>query len=389
MEASLWKSRMPTTVLFFVNGFVIASWAARIPSIKASLGLGQAELGIALLLASIGALVGLNIGGAIASRYRPRSVATVAGVAFCLALPPLAFAPDLAALAGGLFVLGLCSGFMDVSMNADAAALEKLYRRAVMSASHAFFSWGGLAGAAAGAIAAGLAATPGSEFLAVAALGVVAVVAAGLTPNPEVPTEPPAPAFSWPSKAVLAIGLVAFCAAITEGSIIDWSAIYLHGTLKTSLAVAALGLGAYSVMMATVRLTGDRLSSSLGAPRVVRAGFAVCMVGLVLALTVPAGAAGILGFALVGVGAATIFPLAMSAAGSAGGTSAAASIAAAATCGYTAFLVGPVLIGVVAQALSLRVALTFVLALLVAGFLMAGAVRGGGGVARAPEIEVL
>jgi len=375
MNTRPWPTRLAITILFFINGFIVLTWAARIPTVKSSLGLGQAAMGAALLCASLGALPGLNIGGALAARFGARRVATPSGIALALALVPISLAPNLVALAGALFVLGACLGLMDVSMNVDAVSVEKLYQRSIMSAFHAFYSWGGLSGAATGALAVAYGISPRAEFLAAAAASISVLLLSGLLPNPILNDKPAAgPAFARPTRAVLAIGVVAFCVALVEGSMSDWGALYLHGAAKTSLAVAALGLGAFSVTMATGRLAGDRLADRHGRTRLVRSGFAVCCLGLGLALLVPIGAIGILGLALVGAGAATIFPLAMSAAGSTRGHPAAHAIAAAATCGYTAFLVGPVAIGLLAQVLSLRVALVLVLGVAATGFTMAGAV---------------
>jgi hypothetical protein len=165
------------------------------------------------------------------------------------------------------------------------------------------------------------------------------------------------------SRALLLLGIVAFCGLVAEGAVADWSAVYLHDTLKTGPGFAALGYAAFQCTMAGVRFFGDGFRTRFGETNVVRASGTLLAIGLGAALLVGQPIATVIGFACVGAGAASIFPVAMSAAGRVQAVSRGSAVAWLATFGYTGFLAGPPIIGLLAQTFSLRVALcTVVLA---------------------------
>jgi hypothetical protein len=261
-------------------------------------------------------------------------------------------------------------------MVAQSVTLQRFHARPITTGFHAFFSLGGLAGALVGGVVAGADVGPVAHLALVAAL--LAALAAGAAPAllpATVDAAPSGPSFARPSRALLALGTIAFCILVGEGAMADWTAVYLRDVAGTGPGLAAAGYAAFSLTMAGGRLVGDALTVRLGAPRLVRGGGLLAAAGLALAVAVPTSWAAVAGFAGVGAGFAAIFPSVLAAAGRTPGQSAGAAIAAVSTLGYTGFLAGPAAIGLIADATSLRVGLgvVAVTSLLIAA--LAGAMR--------------
>jgi hypothetical protein len=266
-------------------------------------------------------------------------------------------------------------------MNAQAVAVERVYRRRIMSSFHAAFSFGGLAGTTAGGVVASLGVGLAPHLFGVAALMLVAFILACRRLLPaSVDVADGGPAFARPTWALAGLGFVAFCVLLGEGAMADWSAVYLRNVLETGPGLAAAGYAAFSLTMAAGRLFGDRLVELLGPVALVRLGGAVAASGLATGLFLSTPAAALAGFAGVGLGLSIVFPTALSAAGRAKAVAAGPAIAAVSTCGYFGFLVGPPAIGFVAELLGLGGALFIVVLLSGAVVVFAGSVgRGAGG----------
>ncbi len=371
-------ARIAVSTIFLVNGAVLASWLPHIPAVKARLHASDAGLGLALLGMAGGAVVALPLAGRLIARFGSRVMTATAALAFCLAMPLPLFSPSLPALGLALALLGACNGLLDVSMNAQAAAIEHAAGRAIMSSFHALFSVGGVVGAllAGGSMAAGV--SDASHVVAAALLALVVVVGAlpALAPDDRT-REPRGPAFVRPSRALLGLGALAFLGLLAEGAMADWSAVYLHDTLGASPALAATGFAAFALAMAAGRFAGDALTDRLGAPRVLRVSGAVAAAGLGAALLVGRPAAGVAGCALVGLGIANIIPLLFSAAARVRGVEPGRALSAVATTGYLGFLVGPPLIGAVAEIAGLAAGLALVTGACALIAARAGALPGG------------
>lgn len=369
------STRIAVALFFFVNGFIFANWVGRIPTIEDKHHLDKASLGIALFAAAVGALVTLPTTGWLIARLGGRAVTVAAGLGYCLVLPIIALAPSYTALWMSLFLAGMINGAMDVAMNAQGVLVENTYRRSIMLSFHAMFSIGGLIGAGFAAL---LATTPLSRhFTLVSVMMALVVVAAARYLVPAPPARHHV-AFARPSRALVALGLVVFAAAVTEGAMGDWSAVYLKDSIGTSANVAALGFAGFSLGMTIGRLTGDRIAGRFGPVRVVRLGGLVTALGLGLALLITNPLVVIVGFAGVGLGVSAIFPLVYSAAGRTPGITPGAGLAAVATIGYGGFLAGPPVIGLVAHGTNLRFGLAIVALLAVMIVLNAQAVQRAG-----------
>jgi MFS family permease len=375
MNQSLRLARISCGIVFFLNGFGLANWAARIPDLRRQHGLSEAELGFALLFIALGSLIGIPLAGRLVGRYGSRMIALGFGVVFAIALAFLPGPSTSLGLLATLLVFGISNGGLDVAMNAQAIIIERAYSRPILSGFHALWSVGGLSGASlAGVVAAhGI---PYSQHL----LWIGLVLSVWFVIMPRLMLTGDAERASSRklglklTRPLLLLGIVAFCGLVAEGSVADWSAVYLHDTLKTGPGFAALGFAAFQCSMATVRFFGDGFRARFGEGNVVRASGTFVAIGLGTALAIGQPIATIVGFAVVGVGAASIFPVAMSAAGRVQGVSRGSAIAWLTTFGYTGFLAGPPIIGLLAQSFSLRVALcTVVLAGVVIAMLSSAA----------------
>jgi MFS family permease len=352
------RTRLAVALIFGLNGMALANWIARIPDVKQQLALNDQRLGLVLLCVAAGALVAQPTVGWLIGRMGSRHLTTVMLIGFCLSVILPGQATDMLALMGALFVFGACNGGLDVAMNAQAALVEQRYARPIMSSFHGLWSIGGLLGAALGGLIATQEVSVRTHLFSVAIVAVVIAVLATrwLVVDDDV-RHAAGPSFALPPRALVLLGLIAFGVLFCEGAIADWSAVYLREGLHSSPAIAATGYAVFSLLMAAGRLTGDTLALRLGPAWVVRGGGALVALGIAVAVVSDLPVIAIVGFGLIGAGLACSFPLILSAAARTPGVSANTAIAAMATVGYTGFLIGPPLIGTVAEAVTLRGAL--------------------------------
>ena len=357
-------ARLATLAVFFVNGLLLANWVARIPAIQIRLGMNEGVLGLTLMGLSAGVIVALSMAGGIVGRFGSRNVTLVAGIGLCIVLPFLGLMTTPLALFVALFVFGVFLSTMDVAMNAQAVAVEQHAAKPLMSSFHAAFSIGGLAGALFGAALAAQAVDTVTHFVIASVLSLAVLLFSSrylLDVSGE--KQEGGRLISLPPRILWGLGAVAFCVAIGEGAMTDWSGVYLAQEIGTTAAFAALGFAAFSLTMTIGRLTGDWLTTRFNPVKIVRFGGLLAAVGLMAAVFTSNEYIVLLGFAAVGAGMANGIPLAFSAAGRFPGISAGAGIAGVATIGYAGFLAGPPVIGLIAEATSLRISL-FLVALL-------------------------
>jgi MFS family permease len=370
------RLRLAVTGVFALNGALFATLFSRMPALKAGAGLDAGELGMALFVGSAGLMASQPAAGAAAARLGSRPMVMAGAVLYGGLLPLAPAVSGPAGFAAALFLLGAGSGVLDVAMNAQGALAERRHPRRIFSSFHAAFSFGALAGAAVGGAVAESGVGPQSHFLVVGPLCAVSgLLLSGWMASGVEDATPRGPRFARPSRALVALGAIGFCALFAEGSVGDWSAVLLSEERGASPGLAAAGLAAFSLTMATGRLAADPLAESFGPAAVVRAGAALAGAGLGLALLPFAPLVGVAGFAVMGAGLAGVFPLALGAAAREPGTAPATAIAAVSTSSYVGFLVGPATIGTIAQLGTLPLALAVVLPLAGAAALLAPAVE--------------
>ena len=354
-----------TRLIFLVSGIGMASWAPMVPYAKARLGLDDAGLGLVLLAFGGGSMVSMPLIGLLTHRYGNRKVISVAGLLLCVAIPLLAIVPNVLTLMLALLYFGAMLGAVDVAMNAHAVEVERRDGCALMSGFHGLFSIGGLAGAAmmSALLALGLPLWTGALAISLLLALIVLSQRSSLFSGVDDVAERAA-VFSLPRGLVLLLGVLCFVSFLAEGSILDWSAVLLRDFRGFSAASAGIGYACFSVAMAAGRLTGDSVIARLGPAWTVRAGAGLAAIGFLLVAMASWPAASLSGFVLVGLGASNIVPVMFSAAGRLPGTAPAISIATVTTLGYAGLLSGPALIGFLAHASNLPVALAVVAGML-------------------------
>jgi predicted MFS family arabinose efflux permease len=378
------RGRVATSLAFLLFGTVLGAWTARIPAIKLRLGLSDGELSVGLLAFAAGAITGMQVVGRLVDRYRGARVLVPVALAEGPVLVLPALAGGVATLAAALYAFGTVHGALNIAMNAHAVEVERARQRPIMSSFHAVYSVGGFLGAAIGGVFAHAGVGATVTFLAVgagavtlaawaAAWALPATVAGDGTPAIPLlaigrPTAPGGRRPSAPAGGVGILGLLVFCCLVGEGAAADWSSVYLRESLGSGAGFAAAAYAAFSLMMVSGRLVGDRLAARLGPVTLVRASGCLAAVGLGLALVVGHPVAGVVGFGCLGAGLSVIAPQVFSAAGNRDPARAGQAIARVASVGYLGFLVGPLAIGAVAEVTGLPAALAIpaVLALFVA-----------------------
>ena len=361
--AAAWATRG----FFLLAGICTATWAAMVPLAKARLGLDEAQLGIVLLCMGVGSVAAMPLAGLLSHRHGSRAVMVLSGGLTCLAMPTLAVAPSAVVMGATLVGFGGAIGILDVSMNAHAAEVERRDGRPLMSGFHGAFSVGGLVGAVAmsGLLGAGVALGVCVAAVAALLLATIAALRGALLSHAD-PGTPLRALMTRPPAAALLLGALCLVVFLTEGAMLDWVGVFLRSHREFSAAGAGLGYAAFSIAMATGRLLGDRITARLGPQQVVRLGSLVAACGLVVAMALPGPAAALAGFVLVGLGASNIVPVLFSAAGRLPGTSVGMALATVTALGYAGMLAGPAVIGFVAAASSLPIALGGIAVLLLA-----------------------
>ena len=356
------------TVIFFVNGVLFASWTAHIPHVKAALRLEDGPLGIALLGAPVGSCLAMLLVARLLPIFGSRRIVRVTLVGYCAAGPFVGLAGSQAMLFVALAVWGAFQGTLDVSMNTQAISVEKQARRALMPGFHGSWSLGSFAGAGLGAIGVAIGLSLSTQLLLLATPCLLIGGWLTLAMIPDVHVDQPEQASDasgartrrrvWAAIAVL--GAIAIADMLCEGAAADWGAVYFRTSLGVSLGVAALGYTVYSLGMVTVRLGGNRLLDRFSARRLLPALAVLATVTFSAGLVVNSVPVALIGFAGLGAGLGTVIPVVFSAAGRVPGLHPGTGVALVSACGWAGFMCGPVLIGQIAQATSLRVALIFV-----------------------------
>jgi fucose permease len=374
MKTSLRRNPTPRTAVstyFAVVGFISASWIARIPALTAKLDLDTAQLGVLLLFIAIGSLLAFQFIGRLIERFGSDRTTYLFSLGYIAALVLMAVSPNAASLAAALFVYGFGFGATDVAMNAQGVTVEHRLKKPIMGSLHGFFSLGALIGAALSGVLAQLGVGLVPNLVAFSVLDLVLAVWANrgqIADEPLPPGTEPARKglrFSLPPRVLWPLGAIAFCGAVGEGAMADWSALYVHYELGGSEGMAALAFAAFSTTMLIGRFAGDKIVSRFGPANVVQTGAIVSAIGLAAGLYLGTTESAVAGFSVMGIGLAFVFPVVYSAAGSIPGIPSGRGVAAVATIGYTGFLAGPPLLGFLARVTSIQLALFVVVALIV------------------------
>jgi fucose permease len=382
-DPGLRRARVAVFAVFAVDGLAFASFISRTPSIRDALGLSSAQFGLLLLCLSGGAVTGLPLSGPLVTRSGPARGVLLGMMSMAVGLLSLSaglLAGSVVASVLGLVLCGLGTGVWDVSMNVEGAEVERRLGRPIMPRLHAAFSLGTVAGAGIGAVTAATGVPLAVQLIVVGVLVLALMVPmtrrflGRVAPEPEQERARGSAFGAWREPRTLVVGLLVLGFAFTEGSANDWIAIAFVDGYRAPEVLGAVAFGFFVSAMTIGRLVGGSALVRFGRVAVLRATAGLALAGLLLVLLGGSTPVALAGALLWGVGASLGFPVGMSAAAD-DPARAAARVSVVSSIGYTAFLAGPPLIGLLAEHAGILRALFVVLGALLLGLFAVTAAR--------------
>jgi MFS family permease len=352
------RGRWAVAAMFLVNGFIIGSWAPQIPLMLPRHSITEFTLGLLILAFGLGAVTAMVWTGRLINHYGSRTVTRTFAIIASFGLAAIVLSPSIPLAAIALFFTGACGGSMDVAMNANAVEVEKRLDKAIMSASHGFWSLGGfIGGGIGGPIIQRLGAEGHAIFASAVSLAIVLIAMQYLISEPAHHEEDgPKPHYAWPKAPIVYIlGLMALFSMVPEGAVLDWAALYLSKELGSSLSVSGLAFAFFAGTMAVMRFAGDGVRNRFGAVATMRWSAFIAAGGMLAGGMAPNDWFAIAAFAIAGLGIANTVPIAFSAAGNLPGFSAGAAISVVTMMGYSGILLAPSAIGFVAEHIGFRI----------------------------------
>lgn len=365
-----------TMLIFFLQPIAFGSWLPRIPEVQLALGLGPGGLALALLGLPCGTLLTLPFAGPLVGRIGPRRAIIVGFVLYSIAVALPGFATDATLLFGALMLIGSSMSFVELGLNVQADAVEKATGSVIMTTAHGFWSVGIMAGSLIGAALAALGLEPRWAILLVSGAVLPLAIAAALALPAYAETsqshEGSRSAWALPSWALLGICFFVFGITMTEGAMADWSAIFLRDALGAEAGTVGLGYSVFALMVAAGRFGGDSLKRRFGAVTTARICGVLALAGATMLVFTPNTMLALLGFGIIGLGVSVGFPLAVTAAAALTDRAASANVAILSFVALLGFLVGPPVIGFVAEHADMRLGLACVIPGLLLSLVLTG-----------------
>ena len=357
-RADLSRARRATRLQFLNLGIVAGTWGVHVPSVKGQYALDERTLALALLSASVGSLMTLAFAGRVVGKLGARNTTVVAGWTFCLAIGLSLLLPGLWALLPVMLLFGAGESVFDVAINAEGSALEVMSGRGIMSGLHGMFSLGAMVGAG----VAGLMLRAGiPSWQQLVGVGLCAAISILISSRGMLESHPAGDGeqahFAWPKGTLLVIGVLICFGMLAEGVMYNWSVLYMTQELHAPQDRAAMGYVAFAGATAVMRFAGDSVRARVAERRILLSGSALAAIAMALVLVLARPWAALAGYALVGIGLATVVPILYNAATRVPGVSRAAAIASVSSIGYMGFMVGPPIVGGIAHATTLTVAM--------------------------------
>ncbi|MFC6098863.1 MFS transporter [Olivibacter domesticus] len=350
------RVRLAVALFYFCQGLAFASWASRIPDIKTALNLSDGQLGSLLFALPLGQLVTMALSGSLVTKFGSKKVLIVAAALYVIALTNLGLATKGWHLGAALFLFGIIGNMCNIAVNTQGVAAENLFDKPIMSSFHGAWSIAGFTGALVGLLMINLHVNPYLHFWIIAGLVWISIVInnkyliAGVGPTSTTKRK----LFSKPEGALIQLGVIGFCSMATEGAMFDWSGVYFKDIVKAPHALVPLGYASFMIMMASGRFIGDRLIARLGRKTVLQVSGVLISLGMFIAVIFPYVVTAVLAFMLVGLGVATVVPTVYSVAGRNAKVAPGIALAMVSSVSYLGFLMGPPLIGYIAELASLR-----------------------------------
>ncbi|MET7461593.1 MFS transporter [Nonomuraea sp. NPDC005501] len=357
MAKDLRMARYGAILTFVMAGLMVGTMTVRIPALTDKLGLSESVVGTILLVWGLGALVTMQSMRRAMARFGSRSVLRVGGPLTAVGLAAVAYAPNLPVLLAAAAFFGMAFGMVDIAMNAQGSTVERAYGRPLMNGMHAGWCVGAISAGALGSVAIALGMSFTANLALVGLLSLPVMILAGRAYLPEAPASQAGTAARRRMPPIVyLLGALMFFAFMVEGTVADWNGLFMRDTLGAPEALAALGYPVFEAGMLLARLTGDRLRSRFGVRGMLTVSGLATAGFFTVVLASPAPLMAVLAMFFVGLGVATISPMTLSLAGTATDNPGPA-IAQAGAMGYAGLLLGPVVIGFLSDATSLRTAL--------------------------------
>jgi MFS family permease len=357
------KARIATAIFFFVSGFGFSSWASRIPTIQQNLQLSEGKLGAVLFALPAGLMCTLPVTGYLLRRFSSRYIMFTGAVLFNIMLCLVGFTHETWQLVVVLFFFGSSRNLFNISANAQSIGVQAMYDRSIIATFHGIWSVAGFAAAAVGSLVVSLSIPPSWHFLA------VCIFLTGLCfyffkdsvhQQPQPHERLQKTKFRFPDKALLKLGFICFASMACEGTMYDWSGIYLKKAVHASKEMATVGYAVYMVAMTLGRFTGDKMANRIGVKAMLKYSGMFILTGLLLAAIFPYTITTALGFMMTGFGVSCVVPMVFSMAGKVKHMSGGPAIAGVSTIGYFGFLIVPPTVGFIAEAFNLRWSLALI-----------------------------
>ncbi|NCU03358.1 MAG: MFS transporter [Chitinophagaceae bacterium] len=348
--------RIAVSVFFFCQGICFASWASRIPDMKTTLQLSEAALGSILLALPAGQLTMMPFSGKLVTRFGSKYVLRLAAIGYALTLILIGSTTSSWQLALALYLFGLTGNLCNISVNTQAVNAEHLFGRSILASFHGVWSTAGFTGALVGLLMMRLELIPVYHFMIIAAIVITLNFSFQkyLIITPVSRTASSFKRFQFPKGLLLQLGLIAFCCLSAEGCMFDWSGVYFKEVVEVKGSLVSLGYASFMVMMATGRFTGDKLAERFGRKKMVQLSGVLIFSGMMIAVLLPNIIFATIGFMIVGFGVSSIIPLVYSTAGKVKEVASGIAIATVSGVGFLGFLMGPPLIGYIAELAGLR-----------------------------------
>lgn len=379
--------RLAVGSFFFVQGLIFSSWASRIPDIKQIHDLNEAELGGVLFAMPVGQMLCMVLAAWLVSHLGSRRGLILGAASYSACLVSLGFAPNTVWLCACLVLFGMASNLCNIAVNTQAVGVERIYHRSIMAAFHGLWSLAGLTGGVAGALLAGFGVSVGVHFVIIFSVCVLGILLMNKSLLPRDHREAATSTASVPSApgwierlrgtdpTVLMLGLVAFGCMAAEGTMFDWSSVYYEEVIRPEPQLIRLGYIAYMTTMVTGRFLADRLVTRFGVIMVLRASGLLIAAGLLLAVLIPTVPVATFGLTLVGFGTSGVVPICYSLSGKTRRMHPGVAVTVVSSIGFVGFLLCPPVIGLIAQATSLRVSFAVIAAVGLMTTVMAGRLR--------------
>ncbi|MFU1858348.1 MFS transporter [Sphingobacterium sp. NGMCC 1.201703] len=349
------RIRIAVSLFFFCQGIAFASWASRIPVIKERLHLSEGQLGTILLMLPVGQLATMALSGKLVTKYGSAKVLRIVPIAYALVLCAIAFAQNAWQLGAILFLFGVTGNMCNISVNTQGVATEQIYKKSIMTSFHGAWSIAGFTGALVGLLTMNLGLDTLPHFLIILAFvtGNTLINQRYLVPGKS-PQKEKRSFFSKPEGSLLQLGIIGFFSMATEGAMFDWSGVYFKEIVHAPEKFVVMGYASFMIMMAIGRFVGDGVIRKLGRKRTLQYSGLLMFVGMMTSVVFPQFIVCTLAFMLVGIGVACNVPSIYSIAGQNKNVPSGVALAMVSSISYLGFLMGPPLIGYIAEVLSLR-----------------------------------